>query len=273
MNEALKTILLQTKKDIFLNNFALLESKLGGDGLEFFDIKEYESSDAITHLNATATAKTRRPHVNIFTKELDIKVTLIVLVSASMFYQNKLLKLQELVGALSFVAINTKNSLEILFFSNKIERFFKATKSSYAIARAFRAVQEIDYSYKKVDFLALKNFLMEQKKGSKVFLLGDFLEFASLSPAHIKHDLSAFVIRDRTEEELSFLGEYTIASLEEKQTLTTTIDKTLQKRYQKAFREYEKKLFEEFKAMQLPFVKLYEDESVTQKIKELLWKI
>ena len=77
---------IRTKRNLFLNTTGEHKSVFNGDGLDFREIREYDTSDDIRHINWKVTARRGTASVNIFNEDKQLNIVLVYLNSGSLYF-------------------------------------------------------------------------------------------------------------------------------------------------------------------------------------------
>ena len=132
MNQIKKELLLKTKKKLFLNISGHHNSVLSGNGLDFKEVREYNTGDDIRHVNWKVTARNLTPSVNIFDEDKQLNIVICYLNSGSLFFGSNKSKQDvavEVLTTLGFSTIYKNDTLTTIFFSEDEDKFLKPTKS------------------------------------------------------------------------------------------------------------------------------------------------
>ena len=105
-----------------------------------------------------------------------------------------------------------------------------------------------------------------------IFLIGDFLEFGDFHLLSYKHELNCIIIRDRFEEDIKLFGEFNIIDTNSYKNSSIVLDNDGANEYNKLIKEHDKKLFLHLKKSNIKWTKIYTEDSVAIKLKELLNK-
>jgi len=265
-------ILLETKRKFFANRVGGHNSIFSGNGLEFKELREYNTSDNARHINWKKSTKSSIV-VNTFDDDRELNIVLVFLNSGSLNFANKKQKAIEALTALSSVAIEQKESLSTLFYNSKQSQFFKPSKK--------KATIDINYNYANeakaqgsIDYKELTQKIMSLvKKKSIIFLIGDFLDSVDLQILSQIHELYVVIIRAKEEENLELTGELNIVDANSQEERLLNISKSSQKLYNKLFLEQDSKLFKHLNSCKVLYTKIYNSDSTVDKLIELTkWK-
>ncbi len=265
----LNQIVIETKRKLFANRVGNHSSIFGGSGIEFKDIRAYNTSDSARHINWRKSTRDSIK-VNTFNEDRELNIVLVFLNSGSLNFSTKKSKAVETLTALSFASVYAKESLSTIFFNNAEQLFLKPTKKAEAVDINYQFAQSLKYQ-SSIDYKVLTNYIFHHiKRGSIVFIIGDFLDEVNLQEIAKIHETYCLIIRDRAEENLELLGELNIKDLNSNELTQLNIDKRSQKVYNKLFKEQDSKLLKHLQNCQIKFTKIYTDDNSVNKIKEVL---
>ena len=262
-------IVIETKRKLFANRVGNHSSIFGGSGIEFKDIRGYNTSDSARHIN---WAKSTRDSVkvNTFNEDRELNIVVIFLNSGSLNFASKKSKAIETITTLSFASVYAKESLSTIYFNNKEQLFLKPTKKAEAVDINNQFAQSLKCQ-SSIDYKELTRYIFHHiKRRSIVFIIGDFLEDVDLQEISKVHETYCIIVRDKAEEDLELLGELNIKDLNTSELTQLNIDKQSQKVYNKLFKEQDSKLLEHLQNCQIKFTKIYTIDNSVNKIKEIL---
>lgn len=182
-------------------------SAFKGRGMEFEEVREYQTGDEVRSIDWNVTARMNHPFVKVFREERELSVMLIVDVSASCRFGslNHLKKeiIAEIGAVLLFSAIKNNDKVGLILFSDEVEKYIPPKNG---IRHVLRVIRELLAYQPKGTGTNLQNALdftgTILKKSSICFLISDFIcslhphEFSILSK---KHDLIAISVLDPSE--------------------------------------------------------------------------
>jgi len=263
-----KRIILETKRKFFSNRTGNHTSIFRGSGIEFRDLKEYDTSDSARHINWKKSTKEQIVS-NSFSDDRELNIVVVLLNSGSLNFANKKQKAIEALTTLTTVAIEQKESLSTLFFNSKDSKFFTPTKKRVAIDLNYQIAKEVKYQA-DIDYKKLTDTILHLvKKRSIIFLIGDFLEAADLKILSQIHEIYAVIIRAKEEENLQLNGELNVVDLNSKAEEILNISKGCQKLYNKMFQEEEKFLIDGFNRCKVVYTKIYNSDNTVDRLREL----
>lgn len=181
-------------------------SCLKGNGMEFADIRRYAPGDDVKKIDWKVTAKQRRAYVKEFVEERELSVFILVDVSASNRFKDKLELITELVGSLAFSANKNGDRVGSLFFSDEIEKIITLKKGKKHALSIIENLLILNPAGRKTDIAnALRYFGKMFKRRSVIFLISDFLDDGYEKELKIlsrRHEIIPVRIGDRKFESL-----------------------------------------------------------------------
>lgn len=211
-------------------------SAFKGQGMEFEEVREYQSGDDVRMIDWHVTARMDRPYMKVFREERELTVFLIVDVSASSRFgsQNQLKRdvIAEIGAVLAFSAIKNNDKVGLILFSDRIEKYVPPGRGTRHVLRVIRELLAFEPQSKGTDLRQVLSFLNRvQRRAAICFVISDFIcpeamhEF-SLT-AHW-HDLIAICVTDPYELDFPISGLVTITDLETgaSQVIDTTYSDT-----------------------------------------------
>ncbi len=215
-------------------------SAFKGRGMAFSEVREYQVGDEIRTIDWNVTARFNHPYVKVFDEERELTVMLLMDVSGSENFgtinQQKQDLATELCAVLAFSAIQNKDKVGVIFFSDKIEKFIPPKKGRSHILIIIRELIDFKPENKGTDVaVALKYFTSAIKKKCTAFIISDFMSPGfepELKIANKKHDVIALRLYDKHEEEFPDLGLIPVKDEESGQLLwVNTGDKKVRDAY------------------------------------------
>jgi uncharacterized protein (DUF58 family) len=251
LNEVLKEVRqIQLKSGKVVSDVLAGEyhSVFKGRGMEFEDVREYFPGDDVRNIDWNVTARTNHPHIKNFKEERELTVMLLVDVSASSGFGtigfSKANIIAKICATLAFSAIKNNDKIELILFSDKIEKYIPAQKGSRHVLRIIRELLvnakllENSQSNAATDInVALEHLNKHRKKRGVCFIVSDFdsddFEI-DLRIAAKRHDITAISVADPREIELPDVG---LLELEDSETGEIILIDTSSSQFQKEFSE------------------------------------
>ncbi len=190
-------------------------SAFKGKGMAFSEVREYQYGDDVRDIDWNVTARYNKPFVKVFEEERELTVMLLVDVSGSRNFgtANVMKKemMTEIAATIAFSAIQNKDKIGVIFFSDKIEKFIPPKKGRKHILFIIRELLTFEPQEIRTDISQVLRYMTGAiKKRCTAFLISDFIDKApykdALSIANNKHDLIAVQVYDKRETTLPDVG-------------------------------------------------------------------
>ncbi len=186
-----------------------------GKGMAFSEVREYQFGDDVRDIDWNVTARYNKPFVKVFEEERELTVMLLVDVSGSRnFGTSNVMKkemMTEIAATIAFSAIQNKDKIGVIFFSDKIEKFIPPKKGRKHILFIIRELISFEPQDSKTDISQVLRYMTGAiKKRCTAFVISDFIDNNpykdALSIANNKHDLVAIQVYDKRETEIPNVG-------------------------------------------------------------------
>jgi uncharacterized protein (DUF58 family) len=259
----IRRIEIRTKKlvnDVFSGEY---HSVFKGRGVEFQEVREYQSGDDIKIIDWNVTARYGYPFVKRFREERELTIIFIIDASSSnQFGTKQKFKNQiatELCSVLAFSAIKNNDKVGMIIFTDKVEKYVKPQKGYSHVLRLIRDILFFKPQNRGTDINCALEFLIRViKRRSVVFLVSDFLSQnyeKLLSVAGRKHDLVAIKIGDQREMELPDVGLVELEDAESgRQALIDTTSPKAREEFTQSRRKQEEDLKRTFSSLDLDHI-------------------
>ena len=192
-------------------------SHFRGRGIEFDALREYEQGDDIRSIDWNLMARSGKTFVKLYREERDLRLFLIVDISASMragcAVDSPQEKTMEAAALITFAAEHLNSSLGILLFDGKIARILQPQRGKHASLSILHALERTMSSGSLTRGTALGPALEAAAKllrqRALIIILSDFKvenfekELGLLSR---RHDVAAIRITAPTDEQLPAAG-------------------------------------------------------------------
>jgi len=211
-----------------------------GRGMEFDEVREYQTGDDVRSVDWNVTARMGHPYIKSFVEERELTVMLVVDVSASeRFGSTDKLKqevLAEFCAVLAFSAIKNNDKVGLLLFTDRVEKFIPAQKGRRHVLRVIRELLFHEPQGRGTDIaVALQYLNRVARRRTVTFLVSDFLAEGHDSDLRLsakRHDLIAVTVEDPRERELPALGLLEIEDAESgERRLVDTGSRAVRRRY------------------------------------------
>lgn len=205
-----------------------------GRGMEFDEVRLYQSGDDIRTIDWNVTSRTGQLHVKRFVEERELTVMLLIDTSASQWFgSGERMKAEvsaEMAALLAFSAIRNHDKVGAILFTDRVEKFIPPKKGSKHVLSLIRDILYFRPQGRGTRLSeALRYMNLAIPKRSVVFLLSDFMDRdfeKQLKTTNRKHDVVAFPLLDPRELELPDAGivEFTDAETDGKLELDSSSD-------------------------------------------------
>lgn len=184
-----------------------------GRGIEFAEVREYDTSDDARMIDWNVTARMNAPYVRKYQEERELTAFLAVDVSRSGAFGSARLKQDvaaEVCAVLAFAAIRNDDKVGLLTFTDRVETFVPPRKGREHALRVVRELLAGRARGTQTDIGAALRFLGHvAKRRSVVFLVSDFFAEGyerDLKVVARRHDVVAVSITDPRELTLPPVG-------------------------------------------------------------------
>jgi uncharacterized protein (DUF58 family) len=240
----IRRIEIRTRRLVNSNFAGEYHAVFKGRGMEFDEVRPYQSGDEVRTIDWNVTARTGTLFVKRYVEERELTVMLLVDASASgQFGTVNRFKREiaaELAAVLAFSAITNNDKVGLLIFTDQIELFIAPRKGRRHVLRLIRDLLAFKATGKatnlKLGLEALNHML---KRRSIIFLLSDFLAppnaYSSiLQVSNRRHDIIAVTLSDPREAEWPNVG---LVALEDAETGQVQWVDTASRHWQQTFQE------------------------------------
>ena len=189
-------------------------SAFKGRGIEFEEVRPYQSGDDVRSIDWNVTARAGQPFIKLFQEERELTVILLVDASASLFFgstsQTKHELVTELAATLAFSAIKNQDKVGLTLFSEQVEYSLPPRKGVNDVLRLIRTLLLHRPEKQGTNLrVVLEHLNRTVKRRSVVFLMSVFKYSNFENPLRIaarRHDLIPIVVSDDREKTLPPVG-------------------------------------------------------------------
>lgn len=217
-----------------------------GAGIDFADIREYQTSDDIRHIDWNVTARMDSPYVRQYVEDRDITAWFLLDLSPSMGFgpaaRPKLLVLTELVATLARLLTRSGNRVGAILYDRHIERTVPPRSSRNQVLRLMQLMlRRTAVPNRTPTDLSqlLQAGLNSLKRRSLVFVISDFISEPGwerpLNLLNRRHELVGIRLWDAREVALPDVGMIVVEDAETgEQLLVDTGHPEFRRRFQAA---------------------------------------
>jgi uncharacterized protein (DUF58 family) len=215
-----------TKKAVTATFAGEYKSAFKGRGMEFDEVREYQTGDDIRTIDWNVTARTGKLHTKRFMEERELTIIFLVDLSSSGSFgsgsRSKREIAAEICALLAFSAIKNNDRAGLIIFTDGVEMYIPPKKGSKHVLRLIREVLAFrpegpGPSLTDIGF-ALSSFSRLYRRRAIVFLISDFLDSGFEKQLRVvgrRHDLIAVSLADPREYQLPGVG---LLELEDSET-------------------------------------------------------
>ncbi len=276
MNQALKKILIKTKKQVFSEIIGNNVSFQKGEGYDFCELKEYEYGEDVKNIDWVISAKMQKPYVKVFHSQKELNIKIVSLLNGSTYFGSKKFKkdvITEIAAILGFICVKQGDPFASYIANETCELCTKKSKKIFNVN--FMAEQIYNYNVigKDINYPFIMNDLFNTiHHKSIIFLIGDFFDINELDLKLLskKHEIFLIIVRDKFEEKPSELGSVNFNDPSTNKNFEGVLNKDTVINYIKKVKENDHKLFTHLQDNAIRFVKIYTHEDLTKKLIGLL---
>lgn len=250
-----------------------------GSGVELANLREYQTSDDVRHIDWNVTARMQSPYVRQHQEDREMSACFLLDLSGSVGFgsqpMSKRTMAVECVAVLAKILTRRGNPVSALLFSGnqaKAERILPAGKTKTHVMQLIRTIQQFEIP-PLTQLTDLRDMLLHAqaycKKRSTLFIVSDFVshpgwEKALGALAH-RHEVIAIRLQDPWEMQLPALGLFTVEDAETgEQVLIDANHQGLRERYAQLCQERELALEKVFEKNQVDCLTLRTDADLAQ---------
>ncbi|MGM0518032.1 MAG: DUF58 domain-containing protein [Campylobacterota bacterium] len=272
MNEALKKILIKTKKESFSEIIGNNISKAKGEGYDFCELKEYEYGQDVKNIDWVITAKMQKPYIKVFHSQKQLNIKIVTLLNGSVYFGTKKLKkdlIVELASALGFISIKQDDPFTSYIANEELTLCTKKSKKIYSVNFMAQKLFWYDVLKKDINYKLIQNELFKTiHHKSVIFLIGDFFDIKELDLRLLskKHEIIVLIVRDIFEENPPKLGSVNFCDPVSSINFDGFLDKTTIDSYKQKIKINDHKLYNHLQKCGIRFTKVYTHENPIKKL-------
>ena len=272
MAEAYRSIFFRVKENVhrLLQGSSL--SKVLGEGYDFSELRPYEQGDDIRNISWISSAKLGEPYVKRSYEERELNVAVALLLDGRMVIGEKRALYGDILATLGYSSLYSNHATQIAFVLNKNSNISEPTKSVEVFETLLGEFSSFELLGTKVEYENVESELLARVENrSLLFVVGDFLEEVDLSILAQKHELYILIIRDKFEEYPKVSADVQLVNPTNRRFINQTLSKKALDYYVKRLATHDKKLYEHFREHNIHYVKIYDRDSIVEKIEELFY--
>ncbi|MEM9256886.1 MAG: DUF58 domain-containing protein [Pseudomonadota bacterium] len=241
-----------------------------GRGIDFEEVRNYQSGDDIRTIDWRVTARTGVAHTKLFREERERPVMVVVDQRNSMFFGSqhccKSVLAAELASMLAWSALEGGDRVGGLVFNNERHREIRPRRSRRNVLSLLSQIVEYSQQLPLQEAASeasmanvFANLRRIARPGSSLYLISDFHGAnAKGAREHLyelaKHtEITAIACADPLESELPRAGTYAVTDGRDRSELSTG-DRQLRKRYRATFQDRHEALAQQFTRLGVPLL-------------------
>jgi uncharacterized protein (DUF58 family) len=148
-----------------------------GNSTEFSDYRNYSDGDDIRYVDWNIFARLRKPYLKQFYQEEEMHVVILIDVSASMDFEDKLFRAKQVGAACAMMGLMGDERVSVHAFgqSAKETMCLRPVRGRGSMAKVFRAIEEIEPGGDVRLEEGVMSMLAQHRGRGVVILLSDFL--------------------------------------------------------------------------------------------------
>ncbi len=246
----IKELQLYTKRLARVNFFGTTRSTLKGSGLEFDQLRDYQSGDDVRALDWKSSARINKLLVKQFHEEKHRTIIIALDISSSVFFgSSTVLKhdiLARIAAIVSYAAHTAKDEIGLILFTHRVELYIPPRKGKAHVTLILEKIFAAQQKSARTNIGAVLDYVAQlRKKNAMVFMISDFIDtdFAhKFGVAARLYDLICIRMLDTFEKNFPRCGLLTVRDSETNQeyilnTRTQAVQKSLQNRIEQQTRD------------------------------------
>lgn len=252
-------------------------SMFKGQGLEFSEVREYQSGDSFRQIDWNVSARMGHPYIKKFEETRELNVIFLIDVSASNSVGTRTSQkseyISELCAVLSFSALSNNDKVGLILFSDQIEKYSPPRKGKRS---ALRIIRDVLFHEPVSNSTSLKTafeyaYHILQKR-SIIFVISDFFDSDyedSLKILAGKHDVIALRVFDQSDISIPSKGLFHFTDPESGLNYTFLSSKKKSDKFKKIIAEERETFNEKMKKIKVETRTFTTDESYVKKLMAL----
>lgn len=272
MNQALKKILIKTKKQAFSEVIGNNISKQKGEGYDFCELKEYEYADDVKNIDWVISAKMQKPIVKVYHSQKELNIKIVNFLSGSTYFGTSKLKkdvILELASTIGFICTRQADPFTSYIANSSLQLCTRKSKKVFNVNLMAEKIFDYNVLDKNTDYKKVLDDLFKAiHHKSIIFLIGDFFDIQNfdLKLLSCKHEIVALIIRDKFEEEPKPLGSVNLIDPSSSKSYEGVLDESTIRSYMQKVKENDHKLFKHLQDCGIRFTKVYTHENHIKKL-------
>ena len=269
-----RRLMLQSRRSLYSLFDGRHPAPRGDGGMEFREIREYQPGDSLRQINWRATARSRRPVVNLTQPSRRLEAKLIYACGGSMAYGTRRPKHEsavELLTLLAGIAEAARDRIDLMLYDDADSRWFASRRARHLSEALYHTLAEHDPLYRQVTpARCIDRILSELPRRSLIYLIGDFLDPWELSELAARHETVLLIVRDPGDERPDLDGNRRILDPVTGAVSDMEIDAAALARYAAERQRRDRTFTTRLRHLHIPYRKILTDEEPVDALAALL---
>lgn len=243
-----------------------------GQGMTFSEVRQYQPGDDIRHIDWRVTARTQKAHTKVFVEEHERPTLILAEQTPALFFGSQVrLKADQVLNVaaiLGWVSLQQHERVGGIGFNHQQQLWSAPKKPQQNLVSFLQQSIQLQKQNTKPG-TGNRNYWQQSlqllqknlKPGSKVFLIGDMLQFDENLLAQLKQmrshaDIVAIHIFDPLEKEIPELGWLNIQGLQGQTMRLDSFRARTRKNYSELYQEQWDKVQHGFYALRIPLIEI-----------------
>lgn len=223
-------------------------SNIRGRGMDFSEVRAYQTGDDVRQMEWRVTARTNEPHIKLYHEEKERPIFILVDYNASMFFGTRVayksVIASRFAAMLAFAASHNGDKVGGILFSGSEIKDLRPKSKKYGVLPLIQQLSQFSSTPPNQDEKSLSTILLQLRKvvkpGSLVFILSDFEHLGEQAPALLRRlslhaDIVNCFISDPLERLAPPPGRYELTDGTD-EFILDTFSKNVQKNYSAAYK-------------------------------------
>lgn len=222
-------------------------SNIRGRGMDFSEVRAYQSGDDVRQMEWRVTARTNQPHIKLYHEEKERPIFIVVDYNASMYFGTRVayksVIASRFAAMLAFAGSQHGDKIGGILFSGETTQDLRPKTKKYGVLPLIQQLSLFSSAPPSEKCCELADILCQLRKvvkpGALVFVLSDFEHLGDPAPALLKRlnlhaDIVCCLISDPLERQAPTPGQYALTNGTDEMLLNTASN-TVREAYSQAY--------------------------------------
>ncbi|MDG6778796.1 DUF58 domain-containing protein [Thiomicrorhabdus sp. zzn3] len=245
-----------------------------GSGMIFSEVRQYQPGDDIRHIDWRVSARTQKVHTKVFSEEHEKPVLLVTEQSPALFFgsrvQLKAAQALNVAALLGWIALHQNDQVGGMAFNQTQQAWIAPKRQSRTLLQWFHQALHLQHQLKQPGTTtpepwqqACQQLSRQLRPGSKIFLIGDLLNFNDATLDQLRNlrkqaEITAIHIYDPLEKNLPQQGwlSFTSGWFSDRILPLNSAQKTIRSRYRHNYVSRWQALQKRLQTLHIPLVEV-----------------